>query len=251
VVTQLCDVTVVPQSRDAARRGRDLRGLAAQVVLVAAAIVAYFTARGLTEADPTRAIRHANAVIGWEQRHHLHDELALQKLVIGHGRVIDVLNWIYIWGHWPVIVAVLVWLLRTHPEPYKLLRNAIFISGAIGIVVFVLYPVAPPRLAGIGLVDTVTTQSHSYRVLQPPAFVNQYAAIPSLHVGWDLLVGIFVFRYARRKVARAFGVLTPIAMTTAVVLTANHFVIDAALGAVVALVGLGLAFMLTHHRRPG
>ncbi|MDX6200116.1 MAG: hypothetical protein QOJ79_3267 [Actinomycetota bacterium] len=245
----LYDATIVPRSQARARSGRDVRGFATQVGLVAAAIAAYFSARGLTESDPTRALRHAAEVVGWEQRHHLHDELALQKLVIGHGHVIDVLNWIYIWGHWPVIVAVLVWLLRTHPEPYRLLRNAIFISGAIGIVVFVLYPVAPPRLAGIGLVDTVTTQSHAYRVLQPPAFVNQYAAIPSLHVGWDLLVGIFVFRYARRKVARAFGVVTPIAMTSAVVLTANHFVIDAALGALVALLGLGIAFCL--RRRPG
>jgi hypothetical protein len=249
VVTQLCDVTVVSSSRGLARPRRDVRGLIAQVGLVAAAIVAYFGARGLTEADPGRALQHAQAVIEWEQRHHLHEELALQKLVIGHGWLIDVLNWIYIWGHWPVIVAVLVWLLRAHPEPYRLLRNAIFISGAIGIVVFVLYPVAPPRLAGIGLVDTVTTQSHAYRVLQPPAFVNQYAAIPSLHVGWDLLVGMFVFHYARRRVARLFGLLTPVAMTTAVVLTANHFVIDAALGALVALIGLGVAIGL--RRRPG
>jgi hypothetical protein len=247
-MTQACEVSLRP-SRASTPIRHDLRGLVAQVALVGAAIVAYFGARGLTEADPSRALRHAQAVVDWEQRHHLHDELALQKLVIGHGRVIDVLNWIYIWGHWPVIIAVLVWLLRTHPEPYRLLRNAIFISGAIGIVVFVLYPVAPPRLAGIGLVDTVTEQSHAYRVLQPPAFVNQYAAIPSLHVGWDLLVGIFVFRHARRRVARAFGVVTPIAMTTAVVLTANHFVIDAALGALVALVGLAVAFAL--RTRPG
>jgi hypothetical protein len=245
-VTQLVDVA--PRVRTSQRSGFDLRVLAAQVLLVAAAIAAYFTARGFTEADPSRALKHAQAVIDFEQRHHLHDELALQKLVLGHGRVIDVLNWIYIWGHWPVIVAVLIWLLRTHPEPYRLLRNAIFISGAIGIVVFVLYPVAPPRLAGIGLVDTVTTQSHAYRVLQPPAFVNQYAAIPSLHVGWDLLVGIFVFKYSRRRVTRALGALTPVAMTTAVVLTANHFVIDAMLGALVALVGLGAAVAL---RRKG
>jgi hypothetical protein len=222
--------------------------MAVQVGLVATAVSAYFTARGLTEANPARAIKHAQAVVDFEQRHHLHDELALQKLVIGHGNVIDVLNWIYIWGHWPVIVAVLIWLLRTHPLPYKVLRNAIFISGAIGIVVFALYPVAPPRLAGIGLVDTVTTQSHAYRVLQPPAFVNQYAAIPSLHVGWDLLVGIFVFRYAHRRIARMAGVLTPIAMTASVVLTANHFVIDAVLGGLVALVGLAVATMLS---RPG
>jgi hypothetical protein len=251
-VVTLYDATVVPRSTAPARTGRalrDLRGLVTQAGLVGAAIVAYFTARGLTEANPTRALQNAQAVIDWEQRHHLHDELALQKLVIGHGRVIDVLNWIYIWGHWPVIVAVLIWLLRRHPEPYRLLRNAIFISGAIGIVVFVLYPVAPPRLAGIGLVDTVTEQSHSYRVLQPPAFVNQYAAIPSLHVGWDLLVGIFVFRHARRRITRAIGALTPVAMTTAVVLTANHFLVDAALGAMVALIGLGLAVALRH--RPG
>jgi len=245
-VTQLVDVA--PRARTSQRSGFDLRVFATQVLLVAAAITAYFTARGFTEADPSRALKHAQAVIDFEQRHHLHDELALQKLVLGHGRVIDVLNWIYIWGHWPVIVAVLIWLLRTHPEPYKLLRNAIFISGAIGIVVFVFYPVAPPRLAGIGLVDTVTTQSHAYRVLQPPAFVNQYAAIPSLHVGWDLLVGIFVFKYSRRRVTRALGALTPVAMTTAVVLTANHFVIDAMLGALVALVGLGAALAL---RRTG
>jgi hypothetical protein len=111
-----------------------------------------------------------------------------------------------------------------------------------------LVDVAPPRLAGIRLVDKVTKQSHAYRVLQPPAFVNQYAAIPSLHVGWDLLVGIFVFKYSRRRVTRALGALTPVAMTTAVVLTANHFVIDAMLGALVALVGLGAAVAL---RRTG
>ena len=226
----------------------DVRGMAVQVGLVAAAVTAYFTARGLTEANPTRAIKHAQAVVDFEQRHHLHDELALQKLVIGHGNVIDVLNWIYIWGHWPVIAAVLLWLFRTHPQPYRLLRNAIFISGAIGIVVFALYPVAPPRLAGIGLVDTVTVHSHAYRVLQPPAFVNQYAAIPSLHVGWDLLVGIFVFRYAHRRIARMAGALTPFAMTASVVLTANHFLIDALLGAMVALFGLAVATLLS---RPG
>jgi hypothetical protein len=59
----------------------------------------------------------------------------------------------------------------------------------MGLCVYTTYPVAPPRLAGMGFVDTITEQSSSYRVLQPPAFVNQYAAMPSLHVGWDLLVG--------------------------------------------------------------
>ncbi|MBK5307419.1 MAG: phosphatase PAP2 family protein [Frankiaceae bacterium] len=248
-MTQLYDAIVVTGPRVPAAPSRHaLRAAAAQVGALAVAFVAYFGARGLTEADPSKAIEHAQAVVDFEQRLGLHGEAALQQLVLGHANVIDVLNWIYIWGHWPVIIGVLIWLLNNHPQPYRLLRNALFVSGAIGIVIFVLYPVAPPRLAGLGLVDTITSQSHAYRVLQPPAFVNQYAAIPSLHVGWDLLVGIFIFRYARRWVLRLLGALTPLAMTASVVLTANHFVIDAVLGALVAMIGLSVAVVTSRHR---
>ena len=247
-MTQLCDAIVVTGPGAPARSRHDLRNALAQVGALVAAFVAYFGARGLSEADPSKAIEHAQAVVEFEKRLGMHGEAALQELVLGHPNVIDVLNWIYIWGHWPVIIGVLLWLLNNHPEPYRVLRNALFVSGAIGIVVFVLYPVAPPRLAGLGLVDTITTQSHSYRVLQPPAFVNQYAAIPSLHVGWDLLMGIFIFRYARRRVLRVVGALTPLAMTASVVLTANHFVIDAVLGALVAMIGLSAAVLMSRRR---
>ena len=91
-----------------------------------------------------------------------------------------------------VLVAVTLLVLYLHRRPiYLRLRNAMFISGAAGLVVFATYPVAPPRLLDGGpFVDTVTTWSNSYRVLQPPSLVNKYAAVPSLHVGWNLLVGI-------------------------------------------------------------
>lgn len=88
------------------------------------------------------------------------------------------------------------------PAAYSVFRNAFFISGTIGIIIFVLYPVAPPRLADVGVVDTVTMYSSSYRVLQPPAFVNQYAAVPSLHFGWDLLMGIALVTQSRWRVRR-------------------------------------------------
>ena len=245
-MTQLCeDVGVVPRPLGTARLWREWRTTAVQVVLVTAAIVVYFTARGLTQANPTRALGNARDVVAFERWGHLYQEPTLQRLVLGHHGVIDVLNWIYIWGHWPVIVVVLLWLVHDHPERYRVLRNALFVSGCIGIVIFALFPVAPPRLAGLGLVDTVTAQSHAYRVLQPPSFVNQYAAIPSLHVGWNLLVGIFVARHARRPLLRALGVLTPVAMTAAVVLTANHYLIDAALGAMIALAGLAIVARLS------
>jgi hypothetical protein len=104
--------------------------------------------------------------------------------------------------------------------------------------VFATYPVAPPRLVPLGLIDTVTDYSHAYRVLQPAAFVNQYAAMPSLHVGWDLLIGIALFTYSTHLVIRAIGVLLPALMAFSVLATANHFLLDAVVGVSLVLVCL-------------
>jgi PAP2 superfamily len=83
-------------------------------------------------------------------------------------------NWVHIWGHWPVIAAVAIALYRWNRPGYALLRNAVFISGAIGFLFFALLPVAPPRLLEVGLVDTVLERSTAYRALQPPELTNQY-----------------------------------------------------------------------------
>lgn len=115
-----------------------------------------------------------------------------------------------------------------------------FISGAIGLVIFAAFPVAPPRLFDIEYIDTVTLQSHSHRVLYPPGLVNAYAAVPSLHFGWNLLVGMTWFRIARRRVWRIAGVVMPAAMAWAVVVTANHWVVDVVAGGVVALSSLAI-----------
>lgn len=218
-----------------------LPGLLVDVIVVLAAVVAYFGARGLTESDQAVAIDHAHDVVSLERSLGLFHESQRQRLVLAHETALDVANWIYIWGHWPVIAAVLLWLSRRQRPAYVVLRNALVISGAIGVVVFALYPVEPPRLAGLGLLDSVTVRSHAYRVLQPPAFVNKYAAIPSLHVGWDLLMGLTIVRYARPVAVRAVGAVLPVAMIVAVVLTANHYLLDSLLGVVVALTGLVLA----------
>ena len=121
----------------------------------------------------------------------------------------------------------LFWLAARHPEVFRRLRNAMLASGALALLVYVNFPVAPPRLSAIGMVDTVTAGSNAYRVLQPTMFTNQYAALPSLHVGWNLLIGLAIFAVARHAWVRALGVAMPIVMTIAVVLTANHYIIDA------------------------
>ena len=108
----------------------------------------------------------------------------------------------------------------------------------IGVAIFALYPVAPPRLANVGLLDSVTRYSHAYRALQPRELTNIYAAFPSLHFGWDLLVGIALYRHATWRVVRIAGLAVPVAMALAVIATANHFVLDVPAGGAVALTGL-------------
>jgi len=215
---------VVDNDRPHIRLGR-------QIAIVATAIAAYFLVRGATDAAFEDALRNAQRVVGLESLLGIYHERALQSSLAASPSVTTLLNWIYIWGHWPVIVVTLLWLARQHPAVYLRTRNAMLVSGAIGLVVFVSFPVAPPRLAGLGMIDTVTVGSDAYRVLQPAMFTNQFAAMPSLHVGWDLLIGLAILTAARRPLVKALGVVMPVAMVVAVVLTANHYIVDAVVGA--------------------
>jgi hypothetical protein len=214
---------------------------ASQFVLVGLAILLYFGVRGLTEGDVAAALRHAAEVSRLERNLGLAWEAGFQGVVVDHEALRTIANWVYIWGHWPVIVPSLVWLYCRRRGQYGRLRNAFFISGAIGLVIFAAYPVAPPRLADGELVDTVTRWSNAYRVLQPPGLVNRYAAMPSLHAGWNVVLGVVMFRTVHRLGVRVFSVALPVAMCLAVVATANHYVLDVVVGAAVALLGLGLA----------
>ncbi len=212
-----------------------------EAALALTAYLGYFLVRGLTESGFARARDNAELVIRFEKWIGMYHEVSFQEAFAGRDWLVDVANWVYVWGHWPVIVVVGVWLMRSSPSDYRVLRNAFLISGGIGLVVFATFPVAPPRLLDLGLVDTVTERSSAYRILQPPAFVNQYAAMPSLHLGWDLLVGISLVRHGRSPVVRTVGVLLPVMMAWAVVATANHYLIDGFAGAALALFGLAVA----------
>lgn len=216
--------------------GKGWSEFAKQLLLVVCAVLFYFLVRGLTEGSPEVAIQNGLRVLAFEERFAVDLELRAQDLIDESRLLITLANWTYIWLHWPVIALTLVWLHRTNRFEYLLLRNAMFVSGAIGLVIFSVFPVAPPRLIGQGFLDTVTEFSLSYRLLQPPQLVNQYAAVPSLHVGWNLLVGIALFR--AMPSLRVLAYLAPIAMTVAVVLTGNHYIVDAVAGAALALVGL-------------
>lgn len=210
-----------------------------EVFVIAAAIVLYFGVRGLISTRIETAYRNAERVIGLEQSAGVFVEPQLQVAVIRHGWLAEVLGYIYIYGHWPVLLATLLWLLIRHRDSYRRFRDAMLLSGAVGLVIFTVFPVAPPRfLTAYGFVDTVTERTSAYRVLQPPAFVNQYAAVPSLHFGWNLLMGIAIASLGGHWIVRLFGWLMPVLMLAAIVLTANHYIFDGLVGGTLTLLSL-------------
>lgn len=215
------------------------RAVAASVIPAAALL--YFAVRHLTQGHRSVADRNARAVQEVERWLGLRQEARLQDMVSSHPSLVTFFDDVYIYGHWPVIAAGMLWLLFRHPAQFEVARNALLLSGGVALVIFALFPVTPPRLADPAMIDTVTAHSHAYRVLQPPAFTDNYAAMPSLHCGWDLIVGL--------SVARVFGTgwrataarFAPLVMVAAVIFTANHYVLDAVVGD--ALAGGALWFV--------
>ena len=209
-----------------------------EVLTVAVATLLYFLARGFVDGREAEAVRHAEDLIRLERDLGIFWEPRLQGWALDLPVLGTLANWVYIWGHWPVIAATLTWLLVAHRDAFPTYRNALLLSGAVGLVIFTLYPMAPPRfIEAQGFVDTITLHSQAYRVLQPPSLVNQYAAMPSLHVGWDLLMGIAIATHARGRL-RVVGWVLPALMVAAVVLTANHYLLDGVVGAALVLASL-------------
>jgi membrane-associated phospholipid phosphatase len=225
-----------------------LRTIAVDVGVVLTGVVVYFGVRGLTAGSPDVAVAHAQDLLALERTLGLDVEAAVQDWLLELDVVATLANWVYIWGHWPAIGLVLVWLALHDRRLFLRMRNAMVASGAMGLCVYTTYPVAPPRLLGEGFVDTVTEQSRAYRVLQPPAFVNQYAAMPSLHVGWDLVLGLTVAAAATTVVVRTVGRALPVVMAAATVITANHYVLDVLAGAAFGLAGWAVALWLEARR---
>lgn len=218
---------------------------AAEAMLLGAALPLYFLVRGLTEGRAQEAVRRSVQIVQLEERLHLFWEPTLQQLILPYRPLVEFLNGVYLWGHLPAIVGLAVILYFWRRELYLLMRNAFLISGGIGLIIFATLPLAPPRLTpDSGLVDTVLWASSSAGVVQPGAFVNQYAAVPSLHFGWNLLVGVAIGAAIPHLLARSFALAMPFAMLAAVILTGNHYILDALAGLAVVALGLLLALFL-------
>lgn len=201
----------------------------------------YYMARHLAD-DAKPAFENARYLMKVEQSIGIFREISFQSALLSYETVVHAFNIIYFYGHWPAIVAIGVYLFITKPQVYTITRNAFLLSGAIALIFFVLFPVAPPRLATFGIVDTLSwTIPIDY---DNSPMVNPYAALPSMHVGWALLISLGLLLSTRKRWLRAIAFAITPAMWLATVITGNHFFIDGIFGTILAGSAFLVAFWL-------
>jgi membrane-associated phospholipid phosphatase len=202
--------------------------------------LAYFLTRGLIRGREDDAMANAEQVLKLERVLHLDPEHWMQNLALGHHWLMEFANNFYLYAHLPVVIGVAVWLYVKRPWAYPWFRNAFLLSALIGLSIYVLLPVAPPRFLP-GFTDTMALYGFNVDGSAAGPFYNPYAAMPSLHVGWSLLAGIALIACGRGWWVKAAGVGLPVLMTLAVIMTGNHYLLDTVVGSAVILVALLLS----------
>lgn len=230
---------VVDRMRTALRgRGGEAIG---QLALITVLYLAYKMGRMITADDSAHALDNAHEILGVERRLGLPGETTVQSLFVGHDWLAVPANFYYATAHFTVAVGVLLWLWVFRPEHYRWTRNLMVVLTGAALVVHVLMPLAPPRmLPEYGFVDLAAVHGQSvYGPVGAGGMSNQFAAMPSLHVGWALLLAFAVVAATHGR-WRWLLLAHPVLTLLVVVGTGNHYWLDA----VVAITLLGLAALL-------
>jgi hypothetical protein len=222
----------------------------AQLAVVLGAFGAYELARLAMEPNWAQAFANANRIVSLEEVLGFAWEGSLQEPFLALPSLVSALNIFYFVGHFVVTGIFFVWLYRRSREGFLSFRDGFLVATALAVAVHWLYPTAPPRLAGVGLEDTLLVLS-GIDIGSPTssALSNPVAAVPSLHAAYALGVGLGMIRYGRSHLVALAGAIYPPLVVLTIVVTGNHFLLDAIAGIAV----LGLGFWLAHvlHRREG
>jgi membrane-associated phospholipid phosphatase len=206
-------------------------------LIIVAAYMAYYLARSIAgSAQP--AFENARYLMTIEKSIGLFEEISVQSALLSYETVVHAFNIIYFYGHFPTINVFAVYMFLKKPHIYAITRNAFLMSGAVALIFFILFPVAPPRLATFGIVDTLSmTIPVKY---DDSPLVNPYAALPSLHVGWALLISLGLVVSTNKLWLRALAAMIAPAMLAATVITGNHYIIDGIFGSILC----GITFLV-------
>ncbi len=197
----------------------------------------YSTVRRITSGSFQVAQENAVRLVDFQERVGLPSEIILQKHILNMEWVIQLANTFYFVMHFPSMIVFLLWAMLRKREWMARIRLALISSTAIGLVIHLIFPLAPPRLTEFsGFVDTAKVFGPDPYRLGIAKAANQYAAMPSLHVGWALLVALAVLSICKTRY-RWFILLHPIITTIVVVVTANHWWLDIFVGAILGVCG--------------
>jgi len=225
--------------RQAGRLPHKLEFAATQLAVWMGLYGAYLMLRSIAIENVDDAFVHAAQLIHFEGAIGLLHEASVQDAVASVDALRVFFDLYYMLAFGPFLLLTLVWLGLRHRAAYRELRTAMLASLALASVFFVLYPTAPPRLVHeLGIADTGLS-GHDTSSFAGIHF-DPYAAMPSMHVGWSLLVALVGIRFLRRRWQRLLLALHPLLMTLAVTTTGNHYFVDALAGMTVALVGYTL-----------
>ena len=221
-----------------------------ELAIIAVGYWLYSLGRNAIPEEARIATRHGLSIQHLQETLGLDFELSVNQWIAHNEWLAQILDYYYATLHFVITIGVLVWLFARRPHIYRGARTVLVTLTLTALAGFALYPVAPPRLLpGYDYIDTVLA-FHTWGSLADPdiaAHSNQYAAMPSLHIGWALWAGLALFMCAQRAWVRVLGLVYPFFTLFVIVGTANHFVLDAVGGVAIVAFGFGVQSVLSGH----
>jgi small-conductance mechanosensitive channel len=262
-MTSSVDLDAHPASPDGAPLKPSKYAWLREVAIVLGFYYIYEGVRSFADRAGITNVAYANArrLVEWEESLHIFHEQAIQHFFITATWFIKLMNIYYGTLHFVITVGLLVWMYRKRHEGYRELRNLLGLITSLALFGYYLFPLAPPRLykcnnnipvpgpdgytVGKCFVDTLDKVGGlwSYHSPVAKAVANQYAAMPSLHFAWALWCGIVLFRFGRHRSTRVMAFVYPFLTLFAIVVTANHWFLDALGGTIIVLAALWITRM--------
>jgi membrane-associated phospholipid phosphatase len=223
-----------------------------QIAILIGVDVAYELARGVADSNRADAIAHGAQVINLEQSTHTFFEPGLQAAFLPAHWLIDIANQLYLNAQFSIALGFLVWLYLFRNDSYYFVRNMFVIAMGLALVGYIGFPTAPPRMfPEHGFIDTITDFSNvNHDSTLAKIFINPYAAVPSMHCAFALMIGATGVMVCRNWFAKAVWVAWPLLIAWVVIVTANHYWVDVALGWIVAVTAAVVAQRLLARARP-
>ena len=224
--------------------------LVRQIAILVSVDLAYTFVRGIVDSERALAFTHGQQVIDFEKATGTFFEPSLQAFFLPAQWVVDVANQIYLNAQFSIALGFLVWLYLFRNESYYFVRNMFVAAMGLALVGYTLFPTAPPRMfPEFGFVDTINDFSNvNHDSSLAKIFINPYAAVPSMHCAFAMMIGGTGFLVCKRWASRILWLGWPLLVSWVTIVTANHYWVDAALGWMVALTAALVAARLAQAR---